>query len=95
MLVERVQVLDPDLFRREGRGHHPANIDHQRTNDMDPAALGTLRIGLDTIRHDDELYARTVASRARPRSRLGFIRRLVAAVLRGAAERIAPSPAAA
>ena len=62
---------------------------------MDPAALGTLRLGLDTIRHDDELYARTVARRARPRARLGFIRRLVAAVLRRTAERIAPSPAAA
>jgi hypothetical protein len=67
----------------------------RRTNDMDPAALATTRIGLDTIRHDDELYARTVARHQPRRNRLGSFRAFLAAALHRTAERISPSPAAA
>jgi hypothetical protein len=62
---------------------------------MDPAAVGTTRIGLDKIRHDDDLYQRAVPRNERSRRRLDFIRRRVADTLRRTAERVAPSPATA
>ena len=62
---------------------------------MDPAALGTTRIGLDKIRHDDDLYERAVPRNERSGHRLGFIRRRLADTLRRTAERVAPSPATA
>lgn len=62
---------------------------------MDPSALGTARIGLDKIRHDDDLYERAVARQARSRRRATAARERLAELLRRTAERIAPSPAAA
>ena len=44
---------------------------------MDPAAIGTAMIGLESIRHEDELYARAVPQPGR-RLRLASVRRVVA-----------------
>lgn len=58
---------------------------------MDPAALGTARIGLDRIRLDHERDLGD-GSLTRPTGR-PRIRRLAAAALRRAAARLDPAPA--
>jgi hypothetical protein len=60
---------------------------------FDPAAIGTLTIGLDAIRHDEEAYARGVARETRARRNRRPIRRSIAAILRRTAEAFEPSPA--
>jgi hypothetical protein len=59
---------------------------------FDPAALGTLTIGLDAIRRDDEAYARGVARDPHPRRSRRPIRHGIAAILRRTAELFEPSP---
>jgi hypothetical protein len=63
---------------------------------MDPAALGTVMIGLDRIRREEEAELGD-SSAERPRRASGgrwlAVRRRVAAGLHGAARRIEPAPA--
>jgi hypothetical protein len=59
---------------------------------IDPAALGTLTVGLDAIRRDDAAYARGVPREARRRPSRRRIRHGVAAILRRTAEVFEPSP---
>jgi hypothetical protein len=92
MLVEPAQVLDAGHAAREGWGTSPAP-QHEDTNTMDPAAIGTTLIGLDTIRDEEDRYRRGIPPphRARPRTR--GTRRHLADVLRRVATRIEPRPA--
>lgn len=59
---------------------------------LDPAALGTLNIGLDAIRRDEEASAGGVARQARPHRTRRPVRHGIAAILRRTAEVFEPSP---
>ena len=59
---------------------------------FDPAAIGTLIIGLDAIRRDEQEDARGVARQARRRQRRRPFRHGIAAFLRRTAEVFEPSP---
>lgn len=56
---------------------------------MDTAVIGTAIIGLESIRHEDELYANAVPQSA-PRPRLASVRRGVAAGLQRVALSLDP-----
>jgi len=60
---------------------------------FDPAAIGTLTIGLDAIRRDERAYARGLARETRPPRSGRPIRHRFAAILRRTAEVFEPSPA--
>jgi len=60
---------------------------------MDPAALGTTIIGLDSIRQDEARYERAQALEHRRSRRTLRLRRQLAATLRWTARRIDPMPA--
>jgi hypothetical protein len=62
---------------------------------MDPAALGTTIIGLDTVRQDEARYQRAQALELRRPQRTLGVRRQLAASLRWTARRIDPVPASA
>lgn len=59
---------------------------------MDPAALGTTRIGLDGIRREQEHDERGDAHMTRGRPRRRPVRLLVAAALRWTAALLEPAP---
>src|SRR3954462_9258284 len=95
MLVDGAQVLDRAGGRREAWVVNHTRIE-TRDDPMDPAALGTVMIGLDRIRREEE--AKTGDSVAEPKHRATrghwlAVRRRVAAGLHGAARRIEPAPA--
>jgi hypothetical protein len=60
---------------------------------IDPAALGTLIIGTQANRHDDERAAFDRAHAIRPRQRLAMLRIRAAATLRSVAARLEPTTA--
>jgi len=57
---------------------------------IDPAALGTLVIGIEAQRHDDERAAFERALALRSRQRSGMARIRLAATLRSIAARLEP-----
>jgi hypothetical protein len=97
MLNERDQVLDVTVVPRDARnasrtlGQRTEARPKVRSDTMiDPAALGTLIVGLDAHRHD-EARSSTVARPRRAQVRRAHTRQRLAAALRGMAARIEPA----